>query len=227
MTTLEIAIETLEDAIAAEQGGANSVEVSRDLAHDGLTPSLALVRQIGEAVSIDVHVIVRPHARDFIYTPDELTTILEETAALIELGVTGIVFGAQTAQGTLDVPMIRQVAEAAASVQFTLHRAIDSAQQPQEALDALNGSLDRVLTSGPASTAWEGREGLRAWQQRFGDQMAFIAAGSIRADMLPELVTYTGVSGVHVGSAAREGGIVTVEKVAQLRRLLDKSDVVH
>lgn len=221
MTTLEVAIEAVAEAITAEKGGANSVEVSQDLAHDGLTPSIALIEQIREAVSIDVHVIVRPHDRDFVYTPDELETILADTAALVAVGVTGIVFGAQTSSGELDVPMIKQVAAVAGPATFTLHRAIDSARQPTEGLGALSGTLDRVLTSGPAATAWAGREGLKAWQQQFGQKMAFIAAGSIRAEMVPQIIKETGVSGIHVGSAARKHGIVTIEKVAQLRHLLD------
>jgi len=221
MTTLEIAVENVAEAIAAEQGGANSVEVSRDLAHDGLTPALSLVQQIVDSLSIDVHVIVRPHDRDFVYDDREFESILADTTSLVHTGVNSIVFGAHSRDGQLNVDMIRAVAAAAHPVNLTLHRAIDSARFPEEGLQSLSNVLDRVLTAGPAATAWEGREGLRAWQRQFNHTMNFIAAGSIRVHMLPELVQYTGVGGIHVGSAVRQSGIVSVSKIAHLRHMLD------
>jgi copper homeostasis protein len=221
MTTLEIAVETLADAIAAEQGGADSVEISRNLARDGLTPSLRLVQQIRDGVGIDVHVIVRPHDRDFIYSEIEFQAILANATALAQTGIASIVFGAHRPDGHLHVAMIRAVAAAAAPLKLTLHRAIDSARDPDEGLQSLSANLDRVLSAGPAATAWQGRDGLRAWQQQFGQRITFIAAGRLRADTLAALVQHTGVGGVHVGSAARQDGVVTADKVAQLRRVLD------
>lgn len=221
MTTLEIAVETLADAIAAEQGGADSVEISRNLARDGLTPSLQLVQQIRDRLRIDVHVIVRPHDRDFVYSDLEFQAILANATALAQTGVTSIVFGAHRPDGRLHVAMIRAVAASAAPLKLTLHRAIDSAQDAEGALQSLRGSIGRVLTAGPATSAWQGRDGLRAWQQQFGQAITFIAAGRIRADTLSALVQHTGVSGVHIGSAARHAGVVTAEKVAQLRAVLD------
>ena len=221
MTTLEIAVETVEEAITAEQGGANSIEVSRELARNGLTPAVSLVQHIIDSVHIDVHVIVRPHDRDFVYNAREFELILADTTALAQTGVKSIVFGAQRLDRHIDVAMIREVAAAAYPTQITLHRAIDSARCPENSLEKLSDSLNRVLTSGPASTAWEGRDGLRAWQRQFGHRMNFIAAGRIQVHMLPALVEYTGAGGIHVGSAVRQDGFVMLDKVAHLRRVLD------
>lgn len=221
MTTLEIAIETLDDALAAERGGADSIELSRDLTQDGLTPDYALVERVRHAVAIEFHVIVRPHARNFVYDAAELEAMLRDVAHFVGLGVDGIVFGAHRPDGTLDSEMVAQIADAAGDLTVTLHRAIDSAKAPEVGLSAVQDRVQRVLTSGPASTAWDGRHGLREWHMRFGDKLDFIAAGSIRLEMLPELVLYTGVSGIHTGSAAKTDGVVDVEKVQQLRTRLN------
>ncbi len=217
MTTLEIAITTLPEAIAAAQGGADSIEISYDLARDGLTPSLALVSEIRQAVAVDIHVIIRPTDRDFIYRQDEVDLIMEQTRLFAALPITGLVFGAHQANGQLDVGLITQVAKAAAGKPITLHRALDSAKAPEDGLRRLVGIIPRVLTSGPAATAWEGRDGLKAWVDGFGAEMAFIAAGKIRRENIAEIARYTGVRGCHVGSGAHGAdSTVTADQVQQL-----------
>lgn len=221
MTTLEIAVTTLEDAIAAQEGGADSIELSVELERDGLTPPMDLVQAVQDTLTIEVHVIVRPHDRDFVYSEEEMVSILADTQKMVQAGVDGIVFGAQTSEGKLDIPAIRAVVNATKPLVFTLHRAIDSSNQPESALEQLQHVIDRVLTSGPAANAWDGRQGLCEWQQRFGDYVKFIAAGGVKANMLPDLVTISGVSGIHVGSGAKENGVVTAAKVREIKQLIN------
>ncbi|MEQ8676008.1 MAG: copper homeostasis protein CutC [Aggregatilineales bacterium] len=217
MTTLEIAVTELEDASASALGEADSVELSIDLHRDGLTPPMPLVHEVRHQVAIDVHVIIRPHDRDFIYTPDEIEGILSTAHTLNETTITGIVFGAHLPDSRFDVDLVKRVRDAAPNLQFTLHRALDSCRNPEEALDALQGTIDRALTSGPAKTAWEGRAGLKKWVDAFGTKIDFIAAGSVTLAQLPALVTETGVSGIHCGSAARINGEVSWEQVKRLK----------
>src|SRR5690606_31753222 len=120
-----------EDTVQAERGGAHSIEISHDLSVGGLTPPIDLVRAARDALKIDVHVIVRPHARDFVYDTREFDLILEQTDTLVKAGVTGVVFGAQRADGTLDTDMIGRVAEAAGDLVVTLHRALDTCADPE------------------------------------------------------------------------------------------------
>jgi copper homeostasis protein len=216
MVKLEIAVTTLEDAIRAEKGGANSVELSVDLARDGLTPPIELMKAVREAVKIDLHVMVRPHDRDFVYQGEEIDLILAQAKQFAEMGVTGIVFGAHHEDGTLDVELIKQIAEVAGDCQVTLHRAIDSCSNPEVGLEAVVGVVDRVLTSGPAATVWEGRFGLRDWVEKFGNQFSFVAAGSIKLETIQEIAAFTGVHECHSSSAARTDGEVDVEKVRGL-----------
>lgn len=220
LAKLEIAVTTLEEAIAAQEGGANSVELSYDLARHGLTPEYSLIQAVRDALTIDLHVIVRPHDRDFVYTEAEADLILQQTRDIAAMGVTGVVFGAQLADGNLDIRLIKRVHKVAGAVPVTLHRAIDSARNAEQALSKLGGIIPRVLTSGPAKTAWEGRQGLRQWQGAFGGQMRFVAAGGIKMAFVRSLVMSTGVPEVHCGSAARVDGIVKVAQVAALKATL-------
>lgn len=220
MPTLEIAITDTHSAIVAQQGGADSVELSIDLQRDGLTPPLYLIKSVRTAVSIPVHVIIRPHDRDFVYLPNEVALILRQAREIAATGVDGIVFGAHLPDGSMDTDLISRVRETAPNLQFTLHRALDTCVAPESALKVLGNTINRALTSGPAATAWEGREDLYDWVRKFDAKIDFIAAGSITLEQLPELITSTNVSGVHCGSAARVNGEVNVEAVRLLKAAL-------
>lgn len=219
MAYLEIAAVTLKDAINAESGGADSIEISRDLAAGGLTPAFELVREIREAVKINIQVIVRPHARDFVYTPGEVAKILADTRTLAQMPIQGVVFGAVEANGQLDIGLIRRVA-AATPLPVTVHRALDGSSHPDKALRELRGVVPRVLTSGPAATAWEGRDTLWWWVAEFGDHFSFVPSGGLKMEQLAEFVALVGAPEYHLGGAARTNGVVDVTKVAQLKQIV-------
>jgi len=121
MIKLETAALSLDDLRLAEEGGADSVELLYNLAVGGLTPSLDLVREAREHARIRLHVMVRPTARSFVYTPDEIAQIVDAVRWFKQLGVDGIVFGAQTESGQLDVDLVARIAAIAAPVPITLH----------------------------------------------------------------------------------------------------------
>ena len=218
---LEIAVTTLEDAVHAQQGGADSIEISDNLAVGGLTPPFDRVRQIRDMVGLRVHVIVRPHARDFVYKPGEIDQILHDTVALAKIGIDSIVFGAHTPDGRLDIDLIKGVKQAANGLAVTVHRAIDDCKEPEAALELLKPVVSRVLTSGPAPNTWEGRDGLRHWVTEFGDHFSFVASGGLKAEFLAAYIAHVRAQEYHFGSAARTAGIVDVTKVRQLRAILD------
>ncbi|MEZ4669037.1 MAG: copper homeostasis protein CutC [Anaerolineae bacterium] len=218
--TLEIAVTTVADAIQVVEGGAQSMEVSRELALGGLTPVFSVVVDICRAVSIPTYVIVRPHARDFIYTTEELDTVLQDIEDLKSLPIAGIVFGAQTARGDLDVPVMKMIARQAAPLPVTLHRALDMSRNPESALSALVGVIPRVLTAGPAPTAWEGQEGLRKWIQTYGDSFEFVSSGNLTLEQLPDYVPMVQADVYHFGSAARTDSMVDSQKVSTLLKTL-------
>ena len=216
MPKLEIAVETLDHAVAAQQGSADSIEISRDLHLDGLTPDFDLVRRVRDTVQLAIHVIIRPHNRDFVYSEREVEQILDDARKLAQIGINGIVFGALTAENRLDLVLIERVALTAAPLPLTVHRALDFSVEPEQALARLIGIAPRVLTAGPASTAWEARAILANWVSRFGDHLEFVVAGSLRLEQLAEMRSLVQAPAYHFGSAARSGASVDVAKVRAL-----------
>jgi copper homeostasis protein len=220
MPLLEIAALTLEDALAAQDGGADSIELSHDLSVGGLTPDFDLVRRTRDAVQIAMHVMIRPHARDFVYTEREVDTILGNAQTLAQTGITGVVFGALTPDRRLDLALIGRVVEAAAPLPVTVHRALDETAEPEHALDGLIGVVPRVLTAGPAPTAWEGRAALAQWLGVYGDRLHFVVSGGLKPIHLPEMLTAVKAHAYHFGAAARTNAVVDADRVRALHALL-------
>ncbi len=222
MTTLEIAITSAEEAVNAAAGGADSIELSYDLSVGGLTPKCEVIQAVRDAVSIPVHVILRPHSESFWYNGQQIDGILDDIRVMQQIGVDGVVFGAVDETNAIDVTLVKRIAEAAKPLPMTLHRALDGSHEPEKALAALLGIVPRVLTSGPAETGWEGRDGLKQWVEQFRQQYTFIGAGSLTREQLTEYIQWVKPSGVHLGSAARNNGVVDAEKVRQLKEMVTK-----
>lgn len=221
MTNLEVIASSLEDALAAEKGGASSVEVCVDLAQEGLTPPLDMVKAIRDAVQIEMNVMVRPHNNGNVYSEADIALMLKQVERFKALGIQTIVFGAHNPDGTLNVNLMKQIAAAANPVPLTLHRALEWSSNPDEGLAALIGVPKRVLTSGPALSAPEGQVGLKAWVEQY-PSYRFAAAGGIRLSNIREIADNTGVDDCHVGSAAQTDGQVDVDKVRGLIAVLEQ-----
>jgi copper homeostasis protein len=221
--TLEVAAVSVEDARAAQAGGADSLELLRDLPRGGLTPPLELVQAVRESVTIPVHVMLRPHDSGFVYTRREIDVMLATLERWKLLGIDGVVFGVQTAGGCVDVALMREVAALAVPVPVTLHRALDFSTEPEKALAALAGVVPRVLTAGPAPTAWEGRAVVRQWMARFGTQFRFVSSGGLTLGQLAQFTAEVGTAEAHVGGAARTHDAVDSLKVRALKAALNGS----
>ena len=220
MYRLEVIATNLAEAVAAQTGGAHSVEVCVDLAVGGLTPPLDTVHAIRDALSIDINMMVRPHAENFYYSPHDIDLILQQAEAAASIGVTSIVFGALTSNREVDAALVQQVKTSAGGLRLTFHRALDEAVDPTQGILALRSQAERLLCSGGAPDIWQGREQMGRWVRQFGDQFTFACAGGVTLANLPELVRVTGAPEYHVGSAARAQGVVQVENVRALADVL-------
>ena len=153
--------------------------------------------------------------------PRELMTLQRAFADLADLGVDGAVVGFAHG-GTLDLDLIAAVLSVAPGVPVTLHRAFDSVQDPEAAIDAALAfpQIDRILTSGGSGTWTERSERLTAWSKRAGPRITILPGGGVDDDALRALVQCPAITEVHVGKAAREPQVSTAPvSAARVRRL--------
>lgn len=202
---LEVCIDNFRSALAAKSGGANRLEVCGPLSVGGTTPSAGLIEQCVALGGVEIVVMIRPHEGGFYYHPEDVETMLIEIRCAKDLGAQGVVFGALTADNQIDVSTCQRLIEEARPLKVTFHRAFDIVYDWRPALDALlKLKVDRLLTSGLATTALEGRETIRQLVEQSGDQLRVIAGSGVTADNVRQLVSETGISEVHTSGSVAE-----------------------
>ena len=154
---LECCVDSLESALAAEEGGATRLELCAELPVGGLSPSPFLFEQIRRACPLPIHAMVRPRGGDFLYSDSEFSLMRREVEQWRSLGADGVVFGMLTADGRLDAVRMRELLRAARGMCVTLHRAFDCTPDAREALGtAASLGFSLVLTSGQKPKVGDG-----------------------------------------------------------------------
>jgi copper homeostasis protein len=198
MPLFEICAVNLQSAIAAQAAGANRIELCSALDVGGLTPSIGLLRAAVKAIHIPVYVLIRPREGDFCYTPAEVDLMAEDIRFCRENGARGVVIGALDRKGRLDVEVLEHLCSAAQGLDVTCHRAFDMTPDAFESLDTLIGlGINRVLSSGQAPDAYEGRHRLAAMVRHAAARISIMPGSGIHADNIQAIAAETGAQEFH------------------------------
>jgi copper homeostasis protein len=195
---LEICVDSLQSAKAAQTGGAQRVELCSDLLEGDITPGPGLIGAVRESLTIPVFVIVRPRGGDFFYSADEFAVMKRDIAAAKAYGADGVVIGVLLQDGLVDAERTRELVELARPLGVTFHRAIDWAPQMEEALEqVIEAGADRILTSGGVPAALEGMSQIARLVKRAEGRIRVMVCGKVRADNVAEIAAKTGASEFH------------------------------
>lgn len=177
---LEICATSLTSVRNAAKAGASRVELCSGYALGGLTPSWGLLQSSVALKTIPIHCLIRPREGSFCYTPDEVTTMCEDIRIAHEVGAAGVVLGALTLEGALDLSALEAMASAAAGLELSFHRAFDALHQPEQAMHQLaTMGFKRILSTGGAPTAFEGITQLKVWEATAPEGLAFQPGGGV------------------------------------------------
>lgn len=197
---LEVTVESLDIALAAERGGADRIELCSDLVHGGLTPPVATMRKLHEELEIPVFPIIRPRAGDFVYTENEFAAMKRDISAARDLGVDGVVFGILRPDRTVDVERTTELVQWARPLEVTFHRAFDHTPDLLQALeDVLNTGATRILTSGGAATAPQGTEALCKLVNAAVNRIVIMPGGGLDASNIARIMAETHAPEFHSG----------------------------
>lgn len=208
MLPVEIAVQDAAGVRIALEAGATRVELCQALGLGGLTPSAGLIDTAVElayaaSASSFVHVLVRPRGGGFVYDADEIALIVRDIRLVRSLGADGVVVGALTDAGALDVDAIAAFLDAAEGLDVTVHRAVDAAADPLASVIALGETrVRRVLTSGGAADCRKGLEVLRAMAEGSRGELEIMAGGGVTVDDIVALAE-AGVDAVHLSARGR------------------------
>ena len=222
---LEVIACTVTDAVQAERGGANRLEVIRELERGGLTPPVELVRDILVAVSLPVRVMLRESDGSEVNEEAEIERLCTQARQLSELPVEGVVLGFLR-DGEIDCALLKRILPYARGKKATFHHAFDETRNPLEAIERLKDfpQIDRILTAGGGRDWKDKIERLIQYEHAAQPEIKILAGGGIDARAIETIRDATGIREFHVGRAARipqqANGAVHPARVAELVRVL-------
>ena len=221
-------MESVAEALAAQCGGAQRIELCADLAVGGLTPNADLTRAVRGQIHLPIFAMIRPRGGDFVYSDAEFELMRGSVATAKELGMDGLVLGLLTRERRVDVERTRELVELARPLPVTFHRAFDESVDLAAALeDVIASGAARILTSGGAPTAPEGVATLAKLVAAAGNRIIILPGSGINATNIAQ-VMQTRAREFHSGLSSALGRPTTdhdafTENVRQLADDLSKN----
>lgn len=195
---LEIATNSLGSALAAQEGGADRVELCDNLDEGGTTPSYGTIAGARDRLRIPLYVLIRPRAGDFCYDAAEVEVMLRDIECCVRLGCDGVVIGALGIDGDVDEAACRELIATAGSLGVTFHRAFDAARDQARALDSIIAlGCERVLTSGGEADALSGAERTAGFVKQVGSRLKVMAGAGIDAGNIREVAARSNAHELH------------------------------
>jgi len=195
---IEVCVDTVESAIAAQLGGADRVELCASLLEGGVTPSAGSIETARKCLNIPIQVMIRPRGGDFLYSHVDFETMKRDIEAGKRLGADGVVVGILTVEGEIDKERTMELVERARPLNVTFHRAFDMTRDPYQAMeDLIELGVDRVLTSGQAGSAAEGMRLIRSLAETARGRIAIMAGGGLNETNIGQVLAATGVREIH------------------------------
>lgn len=196
---VEICANGVESCLAAQEGGADRVELCAGIPEGGTTPSYGEIKVARRVLTTTrLHVIIRPRGGDFLYTDLEVERMAEDIAVCRQLGVDGVVFGCLNADGTFDLEKNRYLIECSRGMSVTCHRAFDRAVNPEQALeDVIALGFDRILTSGQQPKAEQGIDLLARLNRQADGRIILMAGSGVTEQNIRRIRESTGLSEFH------------------------------
>jgi copper homeostasis protein len=197
---IEICVDSVASAVAAERGGARRIELCSDLLEGGITPSAGLIELVRAKVSIGLQVMIRPRGGDFCFDNDEFGIMQRDIELAKKLGADGVVFGILDADGRVDTARCQKLVDLARPMEVTFHRAFDMSADLKRSLDDVCAvGADRILTSGGQPTALQGLETISALVKAAKGRIAIMPGSGIKSENARRIVEESGVREIHAG----------------------------
>ncbi len=208
---IEICANSVESAVKAQQAGAYRVELCAGMSEGGTTPSFGEIRMARQLLNqTKLHVIIRPRGGDFLYSPIEQEIMLHDIKVARQLGADGVVFGCLTAEGNVDMPLMKKLMNAVGDMSVTFHRAFDVCANPKEALEhIIELGIHRILTSGQQPTAEKGIPLLKELVEQADGRIIIMPGCGVNAENARKIAEETGTYELHFsGRSPIESGMI-------------------
>src|SRR5690242_8271980 len=195
---LEIIGFNIEACIAAQEAGADRIELCASPGEGGTSPSFGFIRAAREKLHIDLYVMIRPRGGDFLYTDEEFALMKQDVLICKELGCDGIVTGILTSEGKVDKPRCNELINLAYPLEATFHRAFDRVSDPIQSLeDVIDCGFERILTSGLKPKAIDATSTLKTLVEQSQEKIIIMPGSGVNARNIIEIAEKTGATEFH------------------------------
>lgn len=228
--TLEVRVLAAHDAVPAEAGGADRLEVVGEPVDDARSPEPRVVAAIRDRTNIHLRPVVRLREG---YSTDggEMQRLRGLVASYLDAGADGLVLGFLNGLGEVDAEVIGALLDGY-TCPWTFSRAFDTVLDTDDAWAAVLRlpGLDGVRTAGSARSLEHGLDDLLR-RAKADERVAqrVVADGGLHADHVPWLAR-AGVRQFHLDDQVRPGGsrkaYVDEALVRSWRTLID-TEVQH
>ncbi|AUN14917.1 copper homeostasis protein [[Clostridium] sordellii] len=200
---LEIIGMSVEDAIAIEKCGADRIELVSALTEGGLTPSFGLIESVVNKVKIPVNVMIRHHAKSFVYSDEDINIMIKDIEKVKEIGANGVVFGMLDEKNNIKEEQLITLLEAAKGLDVTYHRAIDETN----VIDSIKilskyEYITNVLTSAGKGNIENNIEKIKEMKKNAGS-INILLGGGLNFENIDRIKNLTNNKDFHFGTAIR------------------------
>lgn len=214
---LEIACFNLESAIIAETNGASRIELCENYNEGGISPSESLIKTVLEKTNIPVFVMIRPRPGNFCYSENEIELMKKQILFCKTNNCDGVVFGILTPDKNINVSACTELVNLAKPLPSTFHRAFDEISDSETALEnIITCGFKRILTSGGAITALDGKEKLQRLIEIADERIIIVPGGGIRSSNIAEITTITHASEFHSAAIIDHTDLANADEIQLL-----------
>ena len=222
MKQLEIACFDLESALLAQKTGADRVELCADMSVGGTTPTIGIIKQAREHLTIDLYVMIRPRGGNFVYSDIEFQQMKSEIETIKKLRVNGFVFGILNEDKTINIEQNKVLVELAKPFSSTFHRAFDEVLDYKKALeDAISCGFSTILTSGTFPNVMDGKEVLKQLVKQANNRIEIMPGGGLRSTNISALDEMVNANWYHSSAITDGSEIANPEEITQLKNKLN------
>jgi copper homeostasis protein len=200
---LEACVDSVEAAVAAQEGGAQRVELCANLLEGGTTPSAGTIQLARRRIRIGMNVIIRPRGGDFCYSRAEFEVMKLDIEVAKRAGADGVVIGILTEDGSVDKARSGELIQLARPMTVTFHRAFDVLRDPYAAMETLiELGVNRILTSGQDISVLEGLDLIADLVRKANQRIIIMPGGGITERNIKRIVELSGAQEFHVVGSA-------------------------
>ena len=221
MKKIEIACFNLESALIAQKAGAERVELCADMSVGGITPTIEIIQQVREHLTIDLYVMIRPRGGNFVYSEAEFEQMKSEIETIKKLDVNGFVFGILKDDNTINIEQNKVLVELVKPFSCTFHRAFDEVLNVEKALEnVISCGFSTILTSGTFPNVMEGKEVLKQLVNQAKNRIEIMPGGGLRSTNISEINEMVDANWYHSSAITDGSEIASPEEIVQLKKKL-------